>query len=71
MQETCRRSQDEVSFLRDECRIVASPLKRTLQTVQHGLEWLRDCHVPVEVRAEWQVSFTHEVGTVDILLRLT
>ncbi|KAI1394985.1 phosphoglycerate mutase-like protein [Hypoxylon fuscum] len=41
-------------FTKDECRIVVSPLRRTLQTVQHGLQWLRDRGVPVEVRAEWQ-----------------
>ncbi|KAI0175642.1 phosphoglycerate mutase-like protein [Hypoxylon sp. FL1284] len=41
-------------FAQDECRIVVSPLRRTLQTVQYSLQWLRDLGVPVEVRAEWQ-----------------
>ncbi|KAI0432093.1 histidine phosphatase superfamily [Xylaria sp. FL1042] len=36
------------------CRIVVSPLSRTLQTVQHSLGWLLDRGVPVEARAEWQ-----------------
>ncbi|KAI0482323.1 histidine phosphatase superfamily [Xylariaceae sp. FL0804] len=41
-------------FTRDECRIVVSPLTRTLQTAHHGLSWLIQRGVPVEVRAEWQ-----------------
>ncbi|KAI1097994.1 phosphoglycerate mutase-like protein [Jackrogersella minutella] len=41
-------------FTKDECRIVVSPLRRTLQTAQHSLQWLRDRGVPTEVRAEWQ-----------------
>ncbi|TRX97916.1 hypothetical protein FHL15_001126 [Xylaria flabelliformis] len=36
------------------CRIVVSPLSRTLQTVQHSLGWLLDRGVPVVARAEWQ-----------------
>ncbi|TGJ80202.1 hypothetical protein E0Z10_g8567 [Xylaria hypoxylon] len=36
------------------CRIVVSPLTRTLQTVQYSLKWLLGRGVPVEVRAEWQ-----------------
>ncbi|KAI1368799.1 histidine phosphatase superfamily [Xylaria arbuscula] len=36
------------------CRIVVSPLTRTLETVQHSLGWLLDRGVPVEARAEWQ-----------------
>ncbi|KAI1279092.1 histidine phosphatase superfamily [Xylaria sp. FL0933] len=36
------------------CRIIVSPLSRTLQTVQHSLGWLLDRGVPVEARAEWQ-----------------
>ncbi|KAI0408900.1 histidine phosphatase superfamily [Xylaria palmicola] len=38
----------------DGCRIVVSPLSRTLQTVNHSLGWLVDRGVPVEARAEWQ-----------------
>ena len=34
--------------------IVASPMKRTLQTAQLALGWLIDRGVPMEVRAEWQ-----------------
>ncbi|KAI1253495.1 hypothetical protein MGN70_005703 [Eutypa lata] len=67
--EQCRKLAEDLKtrfpFSEDECRIVASPLKRTLQTVQHGLEWLRDCHVPVEVRAEWQetTDYPCDIGT--------
>ncbi|KAI1760355.1 phosphoglycerate mutase-like protein [Hypoxylon sp. FL1150] len=41
-------------YAQDECRILVSPLRRTLQTVHYSLQWLRDRGVPVEVRAEWQ-----------------
>ncbi|KAI4865551.1 phosphoglycerate mutase-like protein [Hypoxylon rubiginosum] len=41
-------------FAQDECLIVVSPLRRTLETFQYGLQWLRDRGVPVDVRAEWQ-----------------
>ncbi|KAI1811631.1 phosphoglycerate mutase-like protein [Poronia punctata] len=41
-------------FTKDDCRVVVSPLTRTLQTVQHSLGWLLDSGVPVDVRAEWQ-----------------
>ena len=47
------------------CRIVVSPLTRTLQTVQYGLKWLVDLGVPVEVRAEWQVCFTRNMRNLD------
>lgn len=64
--EQCRQLAEDLearfTFTRDECRIVVSPLRRTLQTVQHGLQWLRDRNVPVEVRAEWQVGL-HPRGT--------
>ncbi|KAI5861856.1 phosphoglycerate mutase-like protein [Durotheca rogersii] len=46
--------EPNLPFAQEECRIVVSPLRRTLQTVHHGLQWLRDRGVPVEVRAEWQ-----------------
>ncbi|KAI0107541.1 histidine phosphatase superfamily [Nemania sp. FL0031] len=36
------------------CRIIVSPLSRTLQTVQHSLGWLLEQGVPVVARAEWQ-----------------
>ncbi|KAH9909362.1 phosphoglycerate mutase-like protein [Xylariomycetidae sp. FL2044] len=49
-----KKLQSEFRFTSDDCRIVASPLTRTLQTVQHGLNWLQEQKVPVEVRAEWQ-----------------
>ncbi|KAI2470027.1 phosphoglycerate mutase-like protein [Annulohypoxylon bovei var. microspora] len=42
------------SYSPDECLIVVSPLRRTLQTVKYGLRWLRNRGVRVEVRAEWQ-----------------
>ncbi|KAI0896922.1 phosphoglycerate mutase-like protein [Annulohypoxylon nitens] len=38
----------------EDCLIVVSPLKRTLETVKYGFQWLRDLGVRVEVRAEWQ-----------------
>ncbi|KAI0890626.1 phosphoglycerate mutase-like protein [Annulohypoxylon maeteangense] len=41
-------------FKPDECLIVVSPLKRTLETVKYGFQWLRNRGVRVEVRAEWQ-----------------
>ncbi|XXG93979.1 hypothetical protein Hte_000230 [Hypoxylon texense] len=41
-------------FAHEECRIVVSPLRRTLETLQYSLQWLRDRGVPVDVRAEWQ-----------------
>ncbi|KAI1094927.1 phosphoglycerate mutase-like protein [Rostrohypoxylon terebratum] len=41
-------------FTPEDCLIVVSPLKRTLQTVKYGFQWLRDLGVRVEVRAEWQ-----------------
>ncbi|KAF2968930.1 hypothetical protein GQX73_g4648 [Xylaria multiplex] len=44
----------DFSYPIDGCRIVVSPLSRTLQTVQYSLGWLLDRGVPVEVRAEWQ-----------------
>ncbi|KAI1504450.1 histidine phosphatase superfamily [Biscogniauxia marginata] len=52
-------------FAADECRIVVSPLTRTLQTVHYALPWLRDQGVPVEVRAEWQESTNNpcDIGT--------
>ncbi|KAI5920028.1 histidine phosphatase superfamily [Camillea tinctor] len=46
--------QRNLPFTADECRIIVSPLTRTLQTVHYALPWLRDKGVPVEVRAEWQ-----------------
>ncbi|OTB02110.1 hypothetical protein M426DRAFT_322937 [Hypoxylon sp. CI-4A] len=46
--------EPEFLFTPDECRIVVSPLTRTLQTVQYSLKWLQDRGVPTEVRAEWQ-----------------
>jgi broad specificity phosphatase PhoE len=57
--EQCRTlaSQLEASFPynKDDCRIIVSPLSRTLQTVEHSLGWLLESGVPVDVRAEWQV----------------
>ncbi|KAI0818211.1 histidine phosphatase superfamily [Xylaria sp. FL0064] len=38
----------------DGCRIIVSPLSRTLQTVQYSLGWLLERGVPVVARAEWQ-----------------
>ncbi|KAI0013418.1 histidine phosphatase superfamily [Xylariaceae sp. FL0662B] len=56
--EQCRAMAAELeprfTFTPDECRIVVSPLTRTLQTVHHGLQWLLSKGVPTEVRAEWQ-----------------
>ncbi|KAK9773541.1 putative Phosphoglycerate mutase [Seiridium cardinale] len=42
------------SFPREETLIVVSPLRRTLQSYQHGLGWLAEEGVRVELRAEWQ-----------------
>lgn len=49
-------SQIEADFpyALDNCRIVVSPLSRTLQTVKHSLGWLLDRGVSVVARAEWQ-----------------
>lgn len=46
--------ESSFNFAPNACRIIVSPLRRTLQTVQYGLQWLRDRGVPTEVRAEWQ-----------------
>ncbi|KAI8961847.1 phosphoglycerate mutase-like protein [Daldinia sp. FL1419] len=46
--------EQNFGFASEECRILVSPLRRTLQTVRFGLQWLRDRGVPTEVRAEWQ-----------------
>lgn len=35
-------------------KIIASPMRRTLQTATFGLEWLIESGVPVEVDAMWQ-----------------
>ncbi|KAI3323449.1 phosphoglycerate mutase-like protein [Xylariaceae sp. AK1471] len=56
--EQCKSLADQLEasfpYAKDECRIVVSPLSRTLQTVHHSLGWLLDRGVPVDVRAEWQ-----------------
>lgn len=52
------------SYEPSQCRIVVSPLTRTLQTVQHGLQFLIERGVPVEARAEWQVRFIHSMGSL-------
>ena len=44
------------SFPTERTLILVSPMKRTLQSFQYGLGWLRDQGVRVELRAEWQVS---------------
>lgn len=48
-----------------ECRIVASPLRRTIETVANGLRWLQQRGVSVELRAEWQETSDKpcDVGT--------
>ncbi|RYP23769.1 hypothetical protein DL767_008724 [Monosporascus sp. MG133] len=63
--------EERLPFGRDECRIVVSPLKRTLQTVRHGLQWLQNLDVPVEVRAEWQETSDNrcDIGTEVALLQ--
>ncbi|KAI1266778.1 phosphoglycerate mutase-like protein [Xylariaceae sp. FL1019] len=48
------RLEANFPYPKEECRIIVSPLTRTLETVQHSLGWLLDSGVPVEVRAEWQ-----------------
>jgi broad specificity phosphatase PhoE len=52
--------QLEASFpyAKDECRIVVSPLTRTLETVHHSLGWLLEQGVRVDARAEWQVGYS-------------
>ena len=34
--------------------VVASPMRRTLQTVELALGWLMERGIPVQLRAEWQ-----------------
>ncbi|KAH8197152.1 hypothetical protein TruAng_008681 [Truncatella angustata] len=48
-----------------ETLIVVSPLVRTLQSFQHGLAWLAEKGVPVELRAEWQETTGNpcDIGT--------
>ncbi|KAI1310378.1 histidine phosphatase superfamily [Xylaria venustula] len=41
-------------YATEGCRIIVSPLSRTLQTVQHSLGWLLSRGVPLIARAEWQ-----------------
>ena len=37
--------------------IIASPMRRTLQTAEAALPWLLDRGVPMTVRGEWQGRF--------------
>lgn len=55
LEEDLRRRYD---LTKENTLIVVSPLRRTLQTYEHGLKWLSDEGVPVELRAEWQASTT-------------
>ncbi|KAI1130233.1 histidine phosphatase superfamily [Nemania abortiva] len=56
--EQCKPLADQLEasfpYSTEGCRIIVSPLSRTLQTVQHSLGWLLDQGVPVVARAEWQ-----------------
>jgi broad specificity phosphatase PhoE len=47
--------QNKYSFPAEDTLIVVSPLRRTLQSYHHGLGWLAEQGVRVELRAEWQV----------------
>jgi len=46
--------QQDPHIAQDAELIVVSPMRRTLQTVRHGLGWLRLRGVPVIVRGDWQ-----------------
>ncbi|KAI0385829.1 phosphoglycerate mutase-like protein, partial [Hypomontagnella monticulosa] len=63
--------ESKFPFAPNECRIVVSPLTRTLQTVQYGLQWLRDRGVPTEVRAEWQETTNNpcDIGKEPLILQ--
>ena len=54
----CRDLQDHMQKHLDISHkvelIVSSPLRRTLQTTQGGLQWLIERGVPVHARGEWQ-----------------
>ncbi|KAI1083319.1 phosphoglycerate mutase-like protein [Whalleya microplaca] len=56
--EQCRNLAAELepkfTFAPEECLVVISPLKRTLQTAHHSLQWLLSKGAPTVVRAEWQ-----------------
>lgn len=58
----CRYLEEDLrsryDFTKENTLIVVSPLRRTLQTYEHGLKWLTAEGVPVELRAEWQASTT-------------
>ncbi|KAI1213875.1 phosphoglycerate mutase-like protein [Annulohypoxylon truncatum] len=58
-------------FKPEECLIVVSPLKRTLETVKYGFQWLRNRGVRVEVRAEWQETTDNpcDIGTHPELIK--
>ncbi|KAF3017502.1 hypothetical protein G7054_g3367 [Neopestalotiopsis clavispora] len=46
--------QNKYAFPKEETLIVVSPLRRTLQSYHHGLSWLAEEGIRVELRAEWQ-----------------
>lgn len=48
--------QNKYAFPKEETLIVVSPLRRTLQSYHHGLSWLAEEGIRVELRAEWQVG---------------
>lgn len=47
--------QTKYDFPKEETLVVVSPLRRTLQSYHHGLSWLAEQGIRVELRAEWQV----------------
>ena len=42
--------------------IVASPMKRTLQTAQLALDWLIESDVPFQASADWQGACSSPTG---------
>ncbi|KAI1341493.1 histidine phosphatase superfamily [Xylariaceae sp. FL0016] len=62
--------EPQFPFTKDECKIVVSPLTRTLETVHHGLPWLVNQGVPVQVRAEWQETTDNPCDIGDELSKI-
>ncbi|KAI9670411.1 MAG: hypothetical protein M1817_004454 [Caeruleum heppii] len=47
-------SLKDLPIAQDVGLIVVSPMRRTIQTAQLGLQWLLEKGVPMDLRAEWQ-----------------
>ncbi|KAK6205868.1 hypothetical protein LQW54_008163 [Pestalotiopsis sp. IQ-011] len=54
--------QTKYDFPKEETLVVVSPLRRTLQSYHHGLSWLAEQGIRVELRAEWQTKKTDAAG---------